>query len=413
MMRLFNFPSLPLAAAMMALATPTLAQDFCGGRSAGGTWIGGAAAASDITTTGVVNEQMALVLGGNEYVSLFNLSGPTDVRVEAQGRGAGDPQIDLIDAEGNIMLSDDDGGGNGAARAETSLEAGNYCLAVRSYDGSPMTSFVRVTRQEQEPLTAGLVAAPAPTAPSNDPVVATGSCDTARALFGSIETGGFEGSGSVNDGGFWQFSLETPTALTLRAANQDADPVMTLYDATDTVIAENDDYDGLDSQIDFDTPLDAGDYCIQITSVNDDSLPIDVSVVAFDPAAALRDQVNAGDVAPPLDGSFLITTLGTLDTRLRQDITSTPEAQWFSVEMPEAGLLLVESVAVNGEIDPWMVAYDDLGRKIGQNDDYGDGFDSLLAARVAAGTYIIGVKQLEDEGTGNLRMVLERYTAAR
>jgi len=57
---------------------------------------------------------MALVLGGNEYVSLFNLSGPTDVRVEAQGRGAGDPQIDLIDAEGNIMLSDDDGGGNGA-----------------------------------------------------------------------------------------------------------------------------------------------------------------------------------------------------------------------------------------------------------------------------------------------------------
>jgi len=188
---------------------------------------------------------------------------------------------------------------------------------------------------------------------------------------------------------------------------------MTLYDATDTVIAENDDYDGLDSQIDFDTPLDAGDYCIQITSVNDDSLPIDVSVVAFDPAAALRDQVNAGDVAPPLDGSFLITTLGTLDTRLRQDITSTPEVQWFSVEMPEAGLLLVESVAVNGEIDPWMVAYDDLGRKIGQNDDYGDGFDSLLAARVAAGTYIIGVKQLEDEGTGNLRMVLERYTAAR
>jgi len=139
--------------------------------------------------------------------------------------------------------------------------------------------------------------------------------------------------------------------------------------------------------------------------VNDDSLPIDVSVVAFDPAAALRDQVNAGDVAPPLDGSFLITTLGTLDTRL--------QVQWFSVEMPEAGLLLVESVAVNGEIDPWMVAYDDLGRKIGQNDDYGDGFDSLLAARVAAGTYIIGVKQLEDEGTGNLRMVLERYTAAR
>jgi len=217
----------------------------------------------------------------------------------------------------------------------------------------------------------------------------------------------------VNDGGYWRFTLDAPTALTLRAANQDADPVMTLYDATDAVIAENDDFDGLNSQIDLDTPLAAGDYCIQITSVNDDSLPIDVSVVEFDPTAALRDQVNSGEVSPPLDGSFTITDLGTLNARMRHDVVSTPATQWFSVEMPDSGLMLVESVAVNGEVDPWMVAFDDLGRKVGQNDDYGEGYDSLLAARVSAGTYIIGVKQLEEEGTGNVRMVLERYTAAR
>ncbi len=101
---------------------------------------------------------MALVLGGNEYVSLFTLSAPTDIRVEAAGRGSGDPIIDLLDSTGGMILSDDDSGGNAASRAETSLDAGTYCMSLRSYDGGPMTAFVRIGRQEQEALTEGVSA---------------------------------------------------------------------------------------------------------------------------------------------------------------------------------------------------------------------------------------------------------------
>jgi hypothetical protein len=47
---------------------------------------------------------------------------------------------------------------------------------------------------------------------------------------------------------------------------------------------------------------------------------------------------------------------------------------------------------------------------MGQNDDYGDGLDSLVTAKVERGTYIVGVKQYE--GQGLIRLVMERYIRA-
>ena len=413
-MRNYRLSTSALTCAAITFGTAAAAQDMCGGIGVGGQWIGGDEAGSDISTTADIQEQMALVLGGNEYVAMFNLSAPTEVRIEAQGRGAGDPQLDVYDATGGIILSDDDSGGGGAARAESPLDPGTYCVAVRSYDGSPMTSFVRVTRTEQDALTAGLDDNTAPTPPAND--TDSGStvadCASARPLDGNLADGGLTGTGSVNDAGYWSFTLDTPTALTLTAENTEADPVMTVFDSAQTWLGENDDYDGLNSQIDFEDPLPAGDYCVQITAVSDNTLPITTSVVTFDPAAALRDQVNSGEVAPPMDGSYTITDLGTLERRQLVDLNAAADTQWYQIQMSSPGLLLVEAVAVTGGADTWLVAYDDLGRQVGLNDDYGAGYDSLIAARVQPGTYIIGVKKLEETGTAPVRMVLEHYVPA-
>lgn len=406
------FPALPLSILACVAASPVLAQDMCGGMGAGGTWIGGSEATSDITTTEDIQEQMALVLGGNAHVSLFTLSGTTNIRVEAEGRGAADPQLDLFDGTGAIMTSDDDSGGNGAARAELSLDAGSYCLAVRSYDGSPMTSFVRVTRTDQDALTTGLSDSPTTTPDDTDPdVIVDATCAEAQPMTGSLAEG-LQGIGSANEGGHWRFSLDVPAAVTITAENSDADPVLTVFDSNDEMIAENDDYDGLNAQVSFESPLDAGEYCVRVTAINDNDLPITTTVSAYDPSAAVEGQINSGDTAPPLDGSFEITDLGTLASRLRQDVDATSEVQWFQIEMPDAGLLLVEAVAVNSSVDPWLVVFDDLGRQIGQNDDYGDGYNSLVAARVPVGIYLVGVKKLSDDGTGPIRVAIERYTAA-
>jgi hypothetical protein len=393
--------STALAIAMLGLAAPAFAQaQLCGGTGAAGQWIGGDEGASDITTADSYQEQMALVLGGNEYVALFTLSEATDVRVEAAGRGAGDPIIDLLDNTGGVILTDDDSGGNASSRGETYLEAGTYCMSLRSYDGGPMTAFVRIGRQDQEPLTDGISAG------GGGGSSAEGSCETATPL-GTL---GSTAAASANDTPYWSFTLDAPSAVSVTAENETADPVITLYGPNDFYIDENDDFDGLNSRIDVVDPLDAGTYCVAVSALSDDSAPITVSVSAYDAAAALQSLYARGEAAPPLDGSIPVTDLGLLESRNRQDVQASDDVTWYSVDVADSSLLVVEAIAA-GNSDPWLVVYDDLGREVGQNDDYGDGLDSLVMARVQDGTYIIGVRQY-DGGQGFVRLLIERYVRA-
>lgn len=387
--------------ALTGLATPAFAQEgACGTAGTGGAWIGGDEASSDVATAETYLEQMALVLGGGEYVSLFSLSEGADVRIEAQGRGAGDPIIDVLDSSGSAILSDDDSGGNGAARAETYLEAGTYCMSLRSYEGGPMTAFVRISKDEYEPLTDGI----AETLANRDG--ATGSCSSAVPM-GTV---GDSVSAPVNETPFWSFTLDAATAVSITAQNETADPVLTLYDADENHIADNDDFDGLNSRIDIAEPLAAGTYCIGLEALNDGDVPITVSLNTYDPAAANLALVAQGQAAPPLDGSVVVTELGPLESRMRHDVQATEAAVWFSTEISAPGLMLVEAIGT-GETDPWIVIFDDLGREIGVNDDHGDGLDSLLTVRVSPGSYLIGVRQIA-ETPGLVRLLLERYVRA-
>ncbi len=393
-----------IASALALVAGTAQAQDYCGGAGTDGQWIGGSEAASDISTADAYREQMALVLSGNQHVSLFSLSAPTDVRVEAAGRGNGDPAFDLFDADGNIVVSDDDSGGNGAARAELSLQPGTYCLNMASYDGAPMTAFVRIGRSDQEALTTG-----AGTGSTGSPPAVSGSCGDAAPL-GTLD-GPLTGTGSANATPFWGFSLAAPTPITVTAANEAADTVITLFDANNTVLGENDDFNGLDSQLDFTDGLPAGDYCLQVAALDDGDAPVDVAVSVYDPQAAIAALYASGEAAPPLDGTIAITDLGTLSNRLRRDEQVTDTATWFSFTVSDPGLVLIEAIGAGSGVDPWIALYDDLGRQIEINDDSAGGLDSMIAARISNGGFLLAVKQL-DSGRGTVRLLMERYVPA-
>lgn len=406
-MKSIHFKSATLSAAMIALAAPAFAQDACAGMGASGQWIGGSADSSDISTADNYREQMALVLGGNEYVSLFTLSQPSSVRIEAEGRGAGDPLFDVIGPDGVIIMSDDDSGGNGASRAELDLNPGTYCVSTRSYDASPMTAFVRIGRTEQEALTAGVEATSTNTGSSD----AFGGCGEAESI-GTL-AGTLTNEASVDAAPFFRFTLAEPQALSITAENEDADPVLTLYDGDENYINENDDSDGLNSRLDITDVLAAGDYCIGLDALNDTSLPILVTIGEYDPEAALLAMIDRGEASPPMDGSVPIENLGVLETRLRADIQSTDTAAWYSVDVDQGGLLLVEAISAGGDGDPWLVVFDDFGRQVGQNDDYGGGLDALVTARINPGTYLIGVKEVTSGAQSFTRLVFERYVLAR
>ncbi len=402
---MFISPKTTVVASVLALcAGSALAQDYCAGAGTDGQWIGGSEAASDITSADNFREQMALVLSGNQHTSLFSLTGPTDVRIEAAGRGNGDPAFDLFDDNGDIVISDDDSGGNGAARAELSLDAGTYCLSMASYDGSPMTAFVRVGRAEHEALTTGLSDAATPS-----PEAVASGCADGRQL--GVLDGPLAASGSANDSPFWRFTLATETPITISAANETADPVITLFDDQDDVLGENDDFAGLNSQLDFPEGLPAGDYCLQVAALDDNDAPIDVGVVVYDPQAAIAALYASGEAAPPMDGSVEIVDLGALTNRLRRDQQVTGTATWLSFNVSDPGLLLIEAIGAGGNVDPWIALYDDLGRQIEINDDAGGGLDSMIAVRVSSGGFLLAVKHL-DAGPATVRVLMERYIPA-
>lgn len=386
--------------AALCAASPALSQGVCAGAVSDGQWIGGTQSASDVTTADTHREQLALILGDNAYVGLFSLSDSTPVRIEAAGRGAGDPLIEVFDSTGSIIGSDDDSGGNSAARIEQELAAGDYCVKMTSYEGAPLSAFLRIGRQDQESLTPGMASA-------NTTPAEAGNC--ANALpFGAL--GGTQ-TGAVDDNGFWSFTLTEPTALTITANNADADPKIGLLDADATEIAENDDHDGLNARIDVTSPLEAGDYCLAVGAVNDTSLPIDITISVYDPAAALAELINKGEVAPKLDGTTPVTDLGVLQTTQRHDLQTSGDVQWFTITMPQASLLLAEAIAP-ADGDPWLVIFDALGRKVGFSDDTGESLNSTIPLRINAGTYIIGTKQVDPDVSGIVQLLLERFVPA-
>ncbi len=403
-----------LAFGFTVLALPVAAQGLCGGVGDNGQWIGGTEDMSDVTTATTHMEQMALVLMGNEYVALFNVSAATDVRVEAEGRGAGDPVIDLRNAAGDIVVSDDDSGGNGASRAELFLDPGTYCLSMRSYDGTPMTGFVRVGLLSHEALTDGMTAIEEPPI---DEEYYGGTCDLAAATpmaTGAIDdmlAGGVTLTATATDAPYLSFQLASDQMITVTAENETADPVIAIYDEYGNWIGENDDYNGLNSQIDISYPLYAGNYCITVSALSDAAAPITVTVKAYDQAAGLLGMYDRGEAAPPMDGSYPITMLGALDQRIRQDIQTNDMTTWFAMDVKQGGLIVIEAVT-NGMGDPTLVLFDDFGRQVAYNDDANNTLDSMIAARVLPGTYLVGVRQIGGAQQVLTRMLFERYVPA-
>lgn len=394
------------AGLVFAAALPAAAQEnLCGGTGDNGQWIGGDAMTSDIATAPDYMEQMALVLLRNEYVSLFTVSQGTEVRIEAAGRGNGDTIIDVRNETGEIILSDDDSGGMGASRGEMFLDPGTYCVSMRSYDGAPLTGFVRVGRMEHEPLTQGF---------TSEPMMGGESCtaDTpAMDLSGDVMAGDITATNTIDGTPFYRFTLASAAPITLTAENPDADPLLTLYDNDGNLLAENDDFDGLNSRIDMQTALPAGTYCVGLRALSDAFQPVTLTLKGYDAEEVLNSLYARGEASPPMDGSYPVTNLGVIASRIRQDAQVTGDTSWFAVEVEEAGLLLIEAIA-QGNGDPVLVLFDDLGREVAYNDDFGGGLDSQVTARVQRGTYMIGVRQLDESVQGFIRILAERFVPA-
>lgn len=392
-----------------ALALPAMAQEAaqCGTGLPAGAWIGGSMAGSDLTTAAGAFDLSGAVPPGGYHVTGFTLSAAADIRVEAAGQFGGDPVIELYDGAGTLVVTDDDSGGNLDSRAEIALQPGTYCLATRSYGGGPITADIRVGLADHAPLTPGSGGSNIAACMADTPAIQLG-----RGPLDQLPERQAVATNSITGAPYYRFTLGAPTPVTIRATNPRADPYIYIFDGNGSLIGENDDYNSLNSRIDFTDPLPAGNYCIGMRSLSDPTLPVETSVAVFSEAEMMRDLYATGEASPPPDGrTYPVVALGTLDTRLVRDGTVGSNAVWHSFTVPAGGLVLIDAVGL-GNSDPVIYLYDDLGRAVARNDDSNGTLNSQIATRVTPGTYMLGVTQYHGEN-GVIRVAIERYVPAR
>jgi hypothetical protein len=408
-------------AILAAFGTPAVAQGVsCGGVGDGAPWLGQTRAASDIATAGAALSLDGLqVQPGTRVAALFTLSAPMQVRLEAAPTDPfGDTIVELFDATGRLVVLDDDSGGGLSSRAEPELAPGDYCVAVTGYAGAGVTADLQVSRLEMASLTPGLAGGFAGTE-GMPPFVGVQPClpQTVATPLGQgpIDAQlaqGVSASNTIAGAPYYRFTLASPQSLSIRAENPSADPYIYVFDGAGTLLAENDDYDSLNSRIDFTRPLAPGDYCIAMRSLSDPNLPVTVTVSGFDARAVLSEQYGAGEVPPPLDGSWPVENLGLLPPQVTRDWRVPGEqAQWFSMEVPTAGLVLVTADEVS-DSDPVITLFDAAGNMVGMNDDANGTLNSQLAVPVQPGRYMLAVRQYSPSYQGVIRIGVGRYVPA-
>lgn len=397
-----------LGTALAVTPVTAVAQTtICGGISMVGEWVGGDEASSDVSTTPDLFDLEGQVPIAGHFVRMFTLSTPTDVRVDVAAVPAGDPYIALYDAEGAEVAADDDSGGNFGSRVQATLEPGSYCLAARSYESGVTDVSVQIGRSDQTFPTAA--------APPVTPLQMTGGTGCFQpdtAMLGRDLLRGNLGDGleAVGLPAAYGFSLAEELPLSISASSDAGDPVIRLRDTGGTLLAENDDFDGLNSRIDMTAPLAPGEYCVEVEDYNGGQNQMTVTLDLFDAAAERLRRLNNAEFAPTPEDAVSVTDLGTLSTSILRDVDVSSSAQWFRFDMPEGGLFVAEAIG-NGS-DPSIILFDRVGRRVGENDDGPNGLDSFLVTRMMPGSYTMAVRLFGEGARGNVRLLMERYVPA-
>ncbi|KIT18035.1 hypothetical protein [Jannaschia aquimarina] len=394
-------------------ALPAAAEEapFCGGISLVGSWVGGASETSDLTGADQLVDLAARVPIAGHAVHLFSLSEPGTVRADIRAVPDGDPYAAIYDETGNEVASDDDSGGDLGARIVADLPAGTYCLASRSYETSILDVSVllgpadlfeygdllpptRVVAPETGGCGADDVAlfseTPVDAATLETPIAMTAPAAAQPAL---------------------QFALaQEDLAMTITAVSETGDPLIRLRGPSGEILEENDDFDGLNARIDLRDPPGLGVYCVEVEDLDDGGTPITVTLGAFDPVAERLRRLARMDFAPGPDDPVQPEHLGELQTELVATAPSSQDAIWFTMDLPQGGLMVLEAVATDA--DPELRIFDRAGREVAHGDDSFGSFDSFVAYRAAPGRYTIGVRARGDDPSGEIRLLAERFVPA-
>ncbi|MGP9804423.1 DVUA0089 family protein [Paracoccus sp. NSM] len=403
---------LPLAIGLGGLsALPALAQGdgpVCSGDPA--QWFAADADASTVNTVETPLRVEVESVEGSRGWHAFVVEGEAQsLRIEAEAIGGGDPSLVLATPEGRVLAENDDAMGGLNSRIETVLEPGTYCVQMVPVGDPAIRAAVQISREDQP----ALLAAP--------PDLSIADCrpeTEAEALTdGPLDAALASGRVSRQTGAevaYLRFALDAPGAITLRATSAELDPYLKLFDGTGSLIAENDDADGLNSRLDFLTPLAAGEYCIGVAPLSAREGVIDVSAEVLDRDSYLRAAWGRGEMAPPAGSGYPMQDIDLTrdrETVLLHDGT----AQWLALTIERPSVLIVDAFGSATGVDSKLVLFGPNGAQVAVDDDGGENTDARLGpVLLEPGLYRMAVLDVGrmDQPRGPIRaigLVFDRF----
>lgn len=390
---------LMLAVGLSGLAAlPAAAQEagpVCSGETA--VWLGGTSEASGIDQAAEpLLQEAATTASQHPWLAFRVEDGAQTLRIEAAAIGEADPSLVLARPDGEVLAENDDVDGTLNSRIETTLEPGDYCVQLVPIGGMTMRANVQVSRTDQPPLL------PAPV----DLTINACTADTpSRSLTdGPLNAALAQGPVKQETGAeveYLRFTLAEDASVTLRAVSEGLDPYLKLFDGAGSLIAENDDADGLNSRLDFLTPLAAGDYCIGVAPLRAREGMITVSAETLDRDSYLRAAWRKGEIAPGANSGYPMQELDL--TRDRETVLlHDGSAQWLAFEVERPSVLIVDAFGQSVGVDSKLALFGPNGALVAENDDANGSTDAQLGpVLLEAGRYrmaVMDVNRIDQQG---------------
>ncbi len=289
--------------------------------------------------------------------------------------GVSDPLINLYDRNGQVLGTDDDGGGGLNSYLEfTAPATGDYFVEARGF-GDDATGRYHLTAQAGD-------------------IPADASTDATLSAEGDYRQGVLSPAG---DRDWYRIDLGDEQIVRVDLVNPETqdglgDPYLVVRGADGAELAVDDDGgDALNAQLEFQAPA-AGVYFIEARGFSEDA------------QGRYALSISSGEIGNSAEGADYLQANGEGRTSM---IGAPDDADWFAIELVEGRPYRFNMTGVdpNPLADPYLTLYDAEGHEVAADDDGGTGLNAYLNfASPTGGTYYLAASAYGASGTGRYHL---------
>ncbi|WP_256296101.1 PPC domain-containing protein [Haloarchaeobius salinus] len=281
----------------------------------------------------------------NGYHDFIDLDVDSDVTVDIEmSSSGGDTLLAVLDASGTVVAASNS---RNAGIPQLSVPANSdYTIVATSFDPTATFAYeLSVTESESLP-------------------------DLRSISVGETRTGGIDTSDpreSRFNGYYEPVTLDAPTGTTvdISMSSANGDTYLYVLDPSGTVVAQNDDHDGLDSRVSRLTLSESGDYTIIATSFSEEgTFEYELSVT------------EGSDLTPTQSIAPGETLTSELDPNDPQSDRFNGYYEPIALDAPTGSTV---NISMSSDDDTYLYLLGPDGQVVAQNDDY-NGLDSRISS---------------------------------